>query len=90
MLLVKPTNDTLNYYVGIAYFREGEFDKSIQSMKIVISNTNSTYYQKAEFRLALSYYANDEKEMALPLFKEIGNLAAHEFTEEAKEILINW
>ncbi len=88
LLLIKPTNDTLNYYLGVAYFREGEFDKSIQPIKTVILNTSSAYYQKAEFRLALSYYASNEKEVALLLFKKISNSATHEFTEEAKEILI--
>jgi len=87
LLVVKPTNDTLNYYLGVSYFREGEFDKTIQSMKKVVLNTSSTFYQKAEFRLALSYYANDGKISAKTIFNAIAKDETNEFAMEANEIL---
>lgn len=90
LLEVKPANDTLNYYLGVCYFRNGEFAKSSELMNAVLLNSNSNYYQKAEFRLALSYYANHEKAKAKPIFTTIADSQTQEFSDEAKEILKSW
>lgn len=86
----KPTSDTLNYYLGVSYYREGDFYDAIQKLQTVLNNEHSIYYDKAYFRLGLSYYANSNKKSAKPIFENISRESSHPFSTDAKAILDSW
>ncbi len=55
LLNKKPENDTLNYFLGVAYLAENKEDKAIAFLDFVAKNKQSTFYKEANYYLGLAY-----------------------------------
>lgn len=54
LLLEKPNNDTLNYFLGVAYLAEGNSEKSIDYLEKITRLNSSTFEGEAYYYLALA------------------------------------
>lgn len=61
----KPTNDTLNYFLGSAYMANDNIEKSISYLESTLEFDNSIFEDDARFYLALAQLKNDDPEKAL-------------------------
>ncbi len=81
LLLEKPKNDTLNYFLGSAYLAEANFDKAIAFLNVTTQNSNSILLQDAYYYLGLSYLKQNNIKKAKENFEKSSN-------ELSKEILL--
>jgi tetratricopeptide (TPR) repeat protein len=56
-----PGNDTLNYYIGAAFFNLSEYDKANPYLKKVALSENSTFSHKANYMLFLSDWRSGDE-----------------------------
>lgn len=80
LLKNKPENDTLNYFLGVAYLANKNEDKAINYLKTATITTESVFINEAYFYLGLSYLKGNKTELAKKYFKQ-SNL------QESKDIL---
>ncbi len=86
LLEANPTNDTLNFYMGVAFLAEEQADLAIENLSKVVEHTSSVYSDDAQWYLALAYLRNKQKAEA----KEIlSSLAEKEslYRKQSQEIL---
>lgn len=68
-----PTNDTLNYYVGVAFLADEQSDSAIDYLTTVVSNEQSSFRTSAQWYLALSYLKTNQGEQAKPLLEDLAD-----------------
>ncbi len=80
-LINKPSNDSLNYFIGVAYLANNEENEAIPFLENVTKNINSTFNRDAFYYLGMTYLKNNKVELAKKnlTFSSIGN---------SKEILL--
>ncbi len=62
-------NAGLNYFLGLAYFQNGDYPKATKNLKSVIIK-NSSYYDDAYWYLILAFIKNEEKSKAIGLLED--------------------
>ena len=83
-ILCHITSDTANYFLGVIEYAQGDFQKSATCFKRV--DLTSSYYNEAQFRLALVYLRTEKvKESHHILKKQVSD--STEFAAVSKEIL---
>ncbi len=65
-----PQNDTINYFIGVAYLADKNVDKAIPYLNKTISTSNSVFIDDAYYYLGLAYLKNDHIEQAKAAFKK--------------------
>ncbi|MBI2259579.1 MAG: hypothetical protein HYU67_11885 [Flavobacteriia bacterium] len=82
--LNKIKSDTASYYIALINFENREYQVSIKLLKKI--KPNSTYFDEAQFRLALLYLIENKISFAREILqKQIKNNSIH--SHSAKEIL---
>lgn len=61
---IKPKNDTLNYFLGVAQMANKNEDKAISYLEKVTSLSDSNFKNEAYYYLGLAYLKNDNLELA--------------------------
>lgn len=69
-LMAKPDNDTLIYFLGVAYQAIGTTDSARVYLSSIVEKTESRFYKDANWYLGLLYLETDKKEKAILLFKK--------------------
>jgi tetratricopeptide (TPR) repeat protein len=86
-LIHKPNNDTLHYYLGVAYYQMDDPVNAIRSFRTVMRQPQSVWEQKAEFRLGLSLLKAEKTAEAKAVFEKISRQPHHSYREKAATIL---
>jgi tetratricopeptide (TPR) repeat protein len=75
------------YYCGASYYFLGQYDKAIKYFEKVMKNKDGSFYETAQWYLALSYIAQKENKKAEKILNEILKLNGS-FKDQAKERLL--
>ncbi len=59
LLLSKPNNDTLNYFIGVAHLANKNGKSAIKNLILVTENNSSVFNKDANFYLGLAYLKTD-------------------------------
>jgi tetratricopeptide (TPR) repeat protein len=86
-LIHKPHNDTLHYYLGVAYYQMDDPTNAIRSFRTVLRQPRSVWEQKAQFRLGLSLLKAKNTAEARALFEKISRQPHHPYREKAASVL---
>lgn len=78
LLVQKPQNDTLNYFLGSAFLASGQEGSSIKFLEKTASDENSVFYKEANFYLGLAYLKMEEESRAKVHLKNSNSKAANE------------
>ncbi len=79
-------NVGLNYFLGLAYFQNGDYRKATENLKDVIIK-NSSYYDDAYWYLILAFIKNKEKSKAINLLEDYPKKNPNGFyLEEAEKL----
>ncbi len=70
LLQNKPKNDTLYYFLGVAYMANKNDFISIEHLNAVTKIENSVFKSEAFYYLGLAYLKNGESEKAINFFKQ--------------------
>lgn len=87
LLKSKPDNDTLLYFTGVSAYRTRQYSLAINSFNVLTINSKSEYSQISEYRLALCYLSNGEKQTSRELFLKVSKNKKHKFRSDAMRIL---
>ena len=79
-----PTNDTINYYLGIIQLEEKQPENAIQSFG-KIENKESIYFEKARFLKSISLLEIDKEKAKIELLKL--SKESSTFSKKATEII---
>lgn len=85
LLSANPKNDTLLYFSGLCAFRNHQTKMAAQKLSSI--NTESVFYEKAVYILALSYWTNNDSYKAIELLNEIKSDKNSRFHQQAEEAL---
>ncbi len=66
----KPKNDTLNFYLGVAWLAQGENKKAIVYLSKAVKYPNSTFINEAWYYLGLALLKEGHSEKAIHSFKK--------------------
>ena len=86
LLEADPTNDTLNYYVGVTSLADEQSDSAIDYLTTVVNSEQSSFRTSAQWYLALSYLKSDQREQAKSLLKDLAN-RDNPYQSQSSEIL---
>ncbi len=64
LLQNKPKNDTLNYFLGVAYLANDNENFAIKHLEIVTNNFNTNFKNDANYYLGLAHLKADNVELA--------------------------
>jgi len=64
ILKYNPTNDSLNYFIGVAYLADENEKSAIKHLIPVTKNSNSVFVKDAYFYLGLAYLKSGNLELA--------------------------
>ncbi|MBS1542040.1 MAG: tetratricopeptide repeat protein [Bacteroidetes bacterium] len=78
-------SDTVLYYSGVSAYRTGDLSKAIRCFQSI--EQGSEYYRKANYRLGLTYWRNNQIDLAIPVLMKASQDTANDYSENAKEIL---
>lgn len=73
LLIAKPENDTLNYFLGVAQLADKNEAKAIPYLQKVLEKNKSIFMDDTYFYLGLAFLKNGELEKAKQSFEKSGN-----------------
>jgi hypothetical protein len=87
LLLLENNPNDLNalFYSGIAFYQQNKNENAIQQLKLVLKNSNTSFYPEAKWYLALAYLKTNA-EIGNQLLKEIVDENGF-YVNQAREIL---
>lgn len=85
LLIQKPGNDTLIYFIGAAQLASGQYEKAKESLQLVAANHAGTFYHDACWYLGLYYLRINKKEQAIQYLTQSGYPEAPALTDEIKK-----
>ena len=65
-----PDNDTINYFLGVAYLADKNAEKAIPYLNKTLNNTESVFLEDAYYYLGLAYLKSDKTEEAIQAFQK--------------------
>lgn len=80
----KPTNDTINYFLGVAFLAEKKEQESIPYFQKVFNNSHSIFFNDTHFYLGLAYLKTNNISKAKASFKNSANKKSMEILSELK------
>lgn len=84
-LEVKPNNDTLNYFVGVAKMALNDTKSAIPNLEMVVQQPSSPFYNEALFYLGLAYLKNEDMDNALKQLRESELKASQDLISELEK-----
>jgi len=79
-----PTNDTLHYFSGIAFFALGKTDSAANHLHLVSDNIKSAFVSEARWHLALCLLSKGEKAEARLLLQQTNHPKKEELLSQIK------
>lgn len=76
--LIAPENDTINYFLGVAYLADKNAEKAIPYLKKIANNPKSAFLEDAHHYLGLAYLKLDKTEEAVQEFQKSTSERNHE------------
>jgi len=80
----RPKNDTLNYFIGVAYMADNKEFKAIDYLIQVADNEAFVFKNEAAFYLALAYLKSEDKAEAVEWLQKSEKKKASELLNELK------
>jgi len=85
---LNPTNDTLQYYMGVVLIKTGKFEKSIQYFTLLIDRCSTTVFcNDAEYRLGMAYWFVNDMTNAKRIFLKIEKDTLHPYFDPSTKAL---
>lgn len=81
----QPQNDTLLYFSACSNMELANNQKAIKQFKKI--DSESTFHEKAEYRLAMTYIKSEDFENAKRLLQKMAADSQHQYSEKAEKIL---
>jgi len=81
-----PQNDTLNYYMGIAFLADEMPDQAVNHLQRVVQQDESAYQNDAKWYVALAYLLAEQEENAKTILNELAATESN-YQEPSREIL---
>lgn len=85
LLMEKPTNDTLHYFIGVCLLENGETKAAINEFSYNFEQ--SFFKEKSEYRLALAYLKTKEKKKLKAQLSIILQNKNHRYYQQANALL---
>ncbi|MEL6918483.1 MAG: tetratricopeptide repeat protein [Bacteroidota bacterium] len=82
LLLAKPNNDTLNYFLGVANMAKGDIDPALYFLQETLKDEQSKLRKDALYYLALAQLKNDDLEKATKNLKMLSTAKSRELLEK--------
>ena len=82
----EPQNDTLNYFLGVAYLSEKNQFKTIEHLSKVLEKSNGIFRNDANYYLGLAYLKNNELKKSIQHFEKCENKKRHEILEKLNKL----
>ncbi|MCW5518628.1 tetratricopeptide repeat protein [Aureitalea sp. L0-47] len=82
---VSVANDTLNYFIGVAYLAEEDESRAITHLEEVLKTEESVFQQDCSYYLGLAYLKQDEVETAVKYFRRSDNEASKAILSELND-----
>ena len=86
ILMDKPQNDTLNYFLGMAWLAKNNEDKAINYLTKTLKTNNSVFESDTHFYLGLAYLKNDEIKKSIDSFKQSNNKQSQQILDKLNRI----
>lgn len=80
-----PENDTINYFLGVAYLADKNADKAIPFLNKTIYNTESVFLEDAHYYLGMAYLKSDRKGEAIREFKKSGSEKSNDLLKDLQD-----
>jgi tetratricopeptide (TPR) repeat protein len=80
-----PQSDTVLYYSGVSAYRIGYFNKAMKYFQTI--EEGSEYFTKANYRLGLTYWKENQIDLAIPVLMKVTQDTTSEYSINAQEIL---
>ena len=64
LLQAKPSNDTLNYFIGVAHLANKNEVEAIPFLNVVTNYSNSAFLNESYYYLGLAYLKNNNVKLA--------------------------
>jgi tetratricopeptide (TPR) repeat protein len=87
LLATSPENDTCLFFLGASLLHQSEFPEAVDTFKKLALQPASAYFEKGQYYMALSLWANGDNEEAESVLKIIAGKAEHPFRQQSKSIL---
>jgi tetratricopeptide (TPR) repeat protein len=78
-------SDTVLYYSGVSAYRIGNLDRAIHCFQSI--EEGSEYFTKAAYRLGLTYWKENQIDLAIPVLIKVTQDTSNEYGKNAKDIL---
>ncbi|PVW17356.1 tetratricopeptide repeat protein [Marixanthomonas spongiae] len=85
LLSEKPENDTLNYFLGVAYLAEKNEKEAIEYLREVSKIQSSMFLQESYYYLGLAFLKNGEIEKAKTNFEKSNTKESQTLLKELKK-----
>ena len=83
-----PSNDTLQYYLGMAYLEADQINLAVKQLEQVELSSTS-FSGRAQWYLALAHLKNANTTEAIRLLRQIAEGDDGEFRDQAKQLLLD-
>ena len=80
----KPKNDTLNYFLGVAYLANKNESEAVKYLKAAVKTNKSTFINEAYFYLGLSYLKLDDTNSAIKYLEKSNTIDSKAILLELK------
>jgi TolA-binding protein len=80
-------NDTTLYYLGYCQLKTRQYSEAVNSYMLLNLMTDSKFFLKGQYYLAISHWANGDKSKAITLLNKISTNQQHPFASQAKSSL---
>ena len=81
-----PTNDTLNYFLGMAWMASNKVEKALPYLEEVTKNNASVFHEDARFYTALYHIKNNNLELAKQNLSELNSPKAKKLLEKLNDL----
>lgn len=79
------TNDTLQFYLGVAYLARGNQKMAIPQLKKVIQNDQSHFQNSGFYYLGLAYIKDEKRNLAIEMLKKTTAIETKELITELEQ-----
>lgn len=85
LLISKPANDTLNYFIGSAYLAENKTNKAIEYLTKVINAGNGYFLKDAYWYMGLALLKENKREQAISYIERSEHSQKEKLLQKLKE-----
>ena len=82
-----PSYTQAYYHRGIAYFKDGEYEKALSNFEKISADKTNLYF-KSQFNMALIYVQQDNKAKARVILKDIINRPENHFIKDKASLML--